>query len=279
MNHPTGYDREYDADDHAAFFSPFFTEGGVFAGSDAGACLVSVQSGATVKVAAGAVYARGRMCVFDGTETLAITQDNVTIVARMNKSADVRAFQLLAVTETVDTEDILDVPLAQAALTPVSGGYEVTLTDQRTFVAFTGQPPYYPPDSQDLPYILWLYTLGFPLTEEQQAAVEGNPSLLAIFNQSFGAQRNSTVTFTESSWTAAMDTDQETVLGYTITVPKASHGRQTPNFCCTVWHLVSGAYRRNTWAALCTEARYDAESGSIVLQSAEPFDGKAVFMG
>ena len=69
-NHPTGYDREYDADDHAAFFAPFFAEAGVMAGTDSGACKVSVQSGTTLKVAAGPVYVKGRMGLFEGTETI-----------------------------------------------------------------------------------------------------------------------------------------------------------------------------------------------------------------
>ena len=63
-------------------------------------------------------------------------------------------------------------------------------------MAFTGQPPYYPPESDNLPYILWLYALGFPMTQEQRAAVEGNPDLMSIFNASLGASRSNTVTFT-----------------------------------------------------------------------------------
>lgn len=271
VNHPTGYDREYDADDHAAYFAPFFTEAGVFAGTDAEACQVSVLEGTTLQVAAGAVYARGRMAVFDGTETLTVSEDG-SVVARMNKSAGVRAFQLLCVTELVRTEDIYDVELAAVTLSPVSGGYAAALEDKRTFMAFTGQPPYYPPSSDDLPYILWLYTLGFPMTEEQKAAVEDNPDLMGIFHASLGAMRSSTVTFTSGSWVSGED-------GYTLTIPKANHGRQSPNFGFTLWHLVSSAYLRNTWAVLCTDVRYDTATGSIVLDSADPYDGKITFSG
>lgn len=271
VNHPTGYDREYDADDHAAFFSPFFTESGVFAGQDAGACKVTVSEGTTLQVAAGVVYARGRMAVFDGTETLPVSEDG-SIVARMNKSSGVRAFQLLCVPELVRTEDIYDVELAAVTLSPVSGGYEAAVVDKRTFMAFTGQPPYYPPSSDDLPYILWLYTLGYPMTEEQKAAVEENPDLMGIFHTSLGAMRSNTVVFTSGSWVSSDG-------GYTLTIPKADHGRQTSNFSFTLWHLVSSAYLRNTWAVLCTDVRYDGAAGSIVLDSAAPYDGKITFMG
>ena len=183
--HPSGYDREYDADDHAAFFAPFFSEAGVFAGADAGACKVQVQSGLTLVVSAGAVYVRGRMAVFDGTETVTVSQ-NCKIVARMDKSMAVRDFQLLAVTELTQTEDVYDLELASVTLEAVSGGHEVHVTDTRTFLSYMGQPAYYPPTSDDLPYILWLYTLGFPMSEEQRAAVEGNPSLMSIFEASVG---------------------------------------------------------------------------------------------
>lgn len=183
--HPSGYDREYDADDHAAFFAPFFNEAGVFAGADAGACKVQVQSGLTLVVSAGAVYVRGRMAVFDGTETVTVSQ-NCKIVARMDKSMAVRDFQLLAVTELTQTEDVYDLELASVTLEAVSGGHEVHVTDTRTFLSYMGQPAYYPPTSDDLPYILWLYTLGFPMSEEQRAAVEGNPSLMSIFEASVG---------------------------------------------------------------------------------------------
>lgn len=272
VNHPTGYDREYDADDHAAFFEPFFTKAGVFAGTNADACEVTVQDGTTLQVAAGAVYARGRMAVFDGTETVSVTE-NCSIVARMNKSAGVRAFQLLAVTELTRTEDIYDVELAAATLSPVSGGYEVTLEDKRTFMAFTGQPPYYPPDSDNLPYVLWLYALGFPMTQEQRDAVEDNPDLMDIFNASLGASRSNTVTFASTSWVSAESG------GYTLTIPKSEHGRQSPNFGFTIWHLVSSAYVRNTWAAMCTDVKYDTASGNIVLDSASAYSGKITFIG
>lgn len=164
------------------------------AGADSDACKVTVQGGegTTLRIGAGAVYIRGRAAVFDGTETVTVSED-CKIVVRMNKSLEVRNFQLLALTgELVSTEDICDLELARAHLEPVSGGHRVTLTDTRTFLAYMGQPAYYPPDDENLPYVLWLYTLGFPMDEEQREAVEGNPSLMAIFHNSLGAVRSTT---------------------------------------------------------------------------------------
>ena len=267
VNHPTGYDREYDADDHAAFFAPFFSEAGVMAGSDSNACKVSVQSGTTLKIAAGAVYVKGRMGLFEGTETITVEED-CKICARMNKSADVRAFQLVAVTEKVTTEDIYDLELASVHLEAVTGGYEAQVTDTRTFLSFMGQPAYYPPNSDSLPYVLWLYALGFPMDVEQEQMVEGNPSLMAIFNASLGAMRPSSVNFTASQWTGE-DTK-------TLSIPKTSHGRQTEKFGYTLYHLVSGAYKRNTWAVRCTDVSYDAGTEAITLTGEDAYDGKIV---
>lgn len=272
MAHPTGYDREYDADDHAAFFEPFFTKAGVFAGTDADACKVSVADGNVLHFAPGALYVRGRMAVLDGTETLTVTAD-CKIVARMNKTADVREFQLLAVETLVQGEDICDLLLAEAAVTPVLGGYEAAVTDRRTFMAFTGQPPYYPPDSDALPYVLWLYALGFPMTAEQRAAVEGSPSLMEIYHQSTGAVRSATVTFAAADWTAQSNGEAQ------LTIPRAQHQRQTAHFTAALWSLVGGVYRRNTWAAMCTDVVYDAASGAITLTAASAYAGKVTFMG
>ena len=267
--HPTGYDREYDADDLAAFWEQFFTRSGVFAGTNADACKPVVVEDTTVRILPGAVFARGRMAIFDGTETLEVT-DGSTIVARMVKGADVRDFRLLAVEEVVDTEDVCDVPLASVSMTPVMGGHDVTLTDRRPFMAFTGQPPYYPPDSDHLPYILWLYVLGLPMTAEQRAAVEGDPSLMAIHNASIGAGRSVTVTFADTDWRASGDE-------HTITIPRSRHKRQSGDFHACVWHLVNGSYVKNTWAAFETDVRYNSATGDIVLTYRDTFPGKVTF--
>lgn len=274
--HPTGYDREYDADDHAAFFAPFFTTAGVFTGPNKNACLVTVKedggaNGVILGVAEGAVYVKGRMAKFDGTETVSTSRD-CKIVARMNKTADVRAFQLMAVTELTQTEDIYDLELAEVALTPVVGGHEAEVTDTRTFIAFTGQPPYYPPDSDSLPYVLWLYTLGFPMTAEQRAAVTENPSLMGIFNTSLGAMRSDKVSFTESEWVAS-----DTVK--VLRIPKSKHGRQSSKFSYTLRHLVEGKLKGNTWGVIATSVAFNDVTGDIELWGADAFPGEIVFMG
>jgi len=269
--HPTGYDREYDADDHAGFFAPFFSTAGVMAGTNADACKVVVQEGNTLRVCAGNVYVRGRMCQFDGDETITITQD-CKIAARMNKTADVRAFELVAVQELTQTDDIYDLELASVAITPVVGGHEAVVTDTRTFLAFMGQPAYYPPSADHLPYVLWLYTLGFPMTAEQRAMVEANPSLMSTFNGSLGAGRSATVTFTAADWTAGE-------AGSTLTIPRIQHGRQTERFCYTLKHNVDGILKTNTWGAKCTDVSYDSNTGNITLWAETAYAGEITFSG
>lgn len=271
VNHPTGYDREYDADDHAAFFAPFFTQAGVMAGPDANACKVVVQDANTLRVCAGCAYVRGRMVQFDGTETVTVTED-CRIVARMNKTADVRGFQLLAVSDLVQSEDIYDLELAQAAVVPVVGGYEAAVTDKRTFLAFTGQPPYYPPSADNLPYVLWLYTLGFPMTQEQRAGVEGTPDLMALFHGSLGAMRPVSVPFTAAEWTGSGT-------ARTLAIPRTVHQRQTGRFGYTLRHLVNGALVGNTWAARCTGVSYDEATGVISLSGTDAYPGQIEFFG
>lgn len=288
-NHPTGYDREYDADDHAAFFAPLFSEAGVMAGVNGGACKVSVKEGSTLQVAAGAVYVKGRMALFDGTETLQVTQA-CKIVARMNKTADVRAFQLLAVEELTETEDIYDLELATVTLTPVSGGHEAQVSDTRTFLNFMGQPPYYPPDSEHLPYILWLYTLGFPMTAEEAAAVTGNPSLMEIFNKSLGAARAKTIAIAEEEWlsrtareynpdTNAWTEKTDGSLEYYKILPSAQHGRQHADFGFTVRMKLGERMLTNTWACIETEAEYHSETGEITVTAGDPYDAPITFYG
>ena len=272
--HPTGYDREYDADDHASFFTPFFSEAGVFAGTDADACKVVVDSGNTLKVNAGCVYVRGRMCQFDGTETVT-ARDGDRIVARMNKTADVRAFQLLAVQALTQTEDIYDLQLATVAVEAITGGYQAVVTDTRTFLSYMGQPAYYPPSADNLPYVLWLYTLGFPMTADQRSMVEANPSLMGIFNGSLGASRAVAVTFAEADWVS-----EEGVAMKQLSIPLATHQRQTSHFTHIIRHkLPDGSLSTNTWAVHCTDVVYSSTTGSIMLRSEDAYNGEIVFMG
>ena len=77
------------------------------------------------------------------------------------------------------------------------------------------------------------------------------------------------VTFTASQWTGE-DTK-------TLSIPKTSHGRQTDKFGYTLYHLVSSAYKRNTWAVRCTDVSYDADTQAITLTGEDAYDGKIVF--
>lgn len=138
VKHPSGYDRAYDADDHAAFFAPFLEEAGVLGGKDRNACQIYVRARLTLGIRPGAAYVGGRLVVFDGSETVTAF-NGCRIVARMNKSVDVRAFQLLAVTELVRTDAIYDLELAQVAVS----GETVTATDTRTFLVSAVRPPVY----------------------------------------------------------------------------------------------------------------------------------------
>lgn len=266
--HPSGYDREYDADDYAAFFTPFFSDAGVMAGTDTDACKVVVVNRSTLRVCAGAVYVKGRMARFDGTETITATA-NCKVVARMNKTADVRSFQLITVPTLTQTEDVYDLELASVTTKAVPGGYEAQVTDTRTFLAYMGQPAYYPPDSDNLPYVLWSYALGFPLTAEQRHMVESNPSLMGVFNASLGAAKAVSVAFTAAEWKNG-----------SLTIPQNRHGRQSDKFSYTLRHRRSDGYLSgSTWAALMTTVGYDAASGNVTLKCEDPFDGEIVFVG
>ena len=118
------------------------------------------------------------------------------------------------------TDDIFDLPLASVAITPVTGGYTAVVTDERTFLEYMGQPAFYPPDSDNLPYVLWLYTLGFPMTAEQRRTVTENPSLMAIYRDSLGAGRSITVEFAKEEFVDGL-----------LTLPPERHGRSTES--CT----------------------------------------------
>ena len=84
-------------------------------------------------------------------------------------------------------------------------------------------------------------------------------------------QTASVVSFTASQWTGE-DTK-------TLTIPKTSHGRQSEKFGYTLYHLVSGVYKRSTWAVLCTDVSYDTDTQAIVLTGEDAYDGKIVFLG
>lgn len=267
--HPTGYDREYDADDYAAFFAPFFSQAGVVPQKNSNACLVEVQEGNTLKVRPGYAFVKGRMCQFEGNETITVTE-NCHICARMNKTADVRGFQLVSVATPVTTEDIFDLPLASVAITPVTGGYAAVVTDERTFLEYMGQPPYYPPDSDNLPYVLWLYTLGFPMTAEQRQAVTENPSLMSIYNDSIGAAKGKTVSFLASDWVSNV-----------LTLTPQQHGRTSDTFTYRLMMKKSdGSFSGTTWGVLESSVDYDSTTGNITITCLDGgYAGKIVFTG
>ena len=128
--YPTGFDREYDADSHAAFFAPLFGSAGVLlAEGQEDPCKVEIVSKEILKVRAGVAYVKGRMVVFDGSETIQTKAGYV--VARMNKSMEVRDFQLLVVDAPVQADgDIYDLPLAEVRIL----GETVQVTDRRVYL-------------------------------------------------------------------------------------------------------------------------------------------------
>lgn len=206
MAHPSGFDREYDNDDFNRYMGVFFGNG-IFVREDADACKVTA-SGLRLDVTPGIALLDGGQCHFEPGDGLTISQGDglYSVMCRRNNAAAVRAFELVAIKGVeaypapVREGDIYDLCLAHVQ---VAGGV-ATVTDTREdgelcgFAALTGQPPYYPPDEANLPYILWLYVLGLPMTPEQKAAVESNPSLMEIFEQSRIVQATRTATKEEA---------------------------------------------------------------------------------
>ena len=249
LHHPTGYDREYGADEATALITQFFQEeAGVFVGDKSSdACKVVLQEDGKLRVCAGTVIVRGRVCEFDGTETISVSSSR-KIVARMDKSAEVRDFQLRAVQEPVISADTYDFVLAE--VTVDEDGVITAVEDKRTFLAMKGQPPYYPPDTDALPYMLWLYVLGFPMTPEQKAAVEGNPSLMSIYQHSVGgAYRRFYKRFEPEDWT-------NTGNGYEIAVPyEVHHLNASDPICVHQLHMLVGRTVEDYKAATLAEGQ------------------------
>lgn len=76
--------------------------------------------------------------------------------------------------------------------------------------------------------------------------------------------------FSASNWTAGAD-------GYTITIPKATHGRSGRNFGCRLWHSVDGVLKSDTWAVVGTVVSYNSGDGSITLTAGDSYDGVGYF--
>ncbi|HWS43291.1 MAG TPA: hypothetical protein VN421_09440, partial [Pseudoflavonifractor sp.] len=200
--HPSGFDREYDADDFNRYMGLFFTSG-VFVRDDPDACKVIATPGAKppadgISFRPGVVLVDGGQCHIESTDRVIVKPNPLgtaftSIMCRRNNASDVRGFELVAIGATDDYPfpvregDIYDMCLAIMDVEP--DGTISWVQDTRNdpdycgYAALTGQPPYYPPEDSNLPYIFWLYTLGYPMTAQQKAAVVSNPSLMAIYNQ------------------------------------------------------------------------------------------------
>lgn len=215
--HPSGWDREYDALDYNTCTAIFY-ENGIFANRDPNACKVTA-SGLVLTVAPGVALINGGQCHFEAGDGVTLTDGDgkYSLMCRKNNAAEVRAFELIAlhhVTEfpaPVRAGDIYDLCLSHVT---VAGG-TVSIVDTRAnialcgFAALAAMPPYYPPDSSNLPYVLWLYTLGLPMSPEQVTAVESNPSLMAIVNAS-KTRAASTQAAGIVKLSSAIDSDSET---------------------------------------------------------------------
>lgn len=222
--HPSGFDREYDVDDFNHYMGLFFTNG-VFVRDDPDACKV-IKAGAIILFRPGIVLVDGSQCHIESTDRVIVKPISTTtttwtsIMCRRNNSADVRGFELIAVSALDDYPapvrdgDIYDMCLAHLDVEP--DGAISWMEDIRNdsevcgFAALTGQPPYYPPDEANLPYTMWLYTLGFPMTAQQKAAVEGNPSLMAIYGNKNFYDKKETVSLASGSCATPASTSAKT---------------------------------------------------------------------
>lgn len=82
-----------------------------------------------------------------------------------------------------------------------------------------------------------------------------------------------TFTFAEGDWTEGTDGN------YTITVAASVHQRKSAVFGYSFLHLVDGAYKGNTWAAIGTNPKYDSATGNIVMTTPDAYAGAVVFYG
>lgn len=129
--YPTGYDRNYDAEDFAEFYKGFFSDG-ILIKNSGGECLVAA-SGATLTIKAGFAVIEGHGIVVEGNESVAAGSGGYAVI-RLNKSVDVRAVQFLVVSTLVKTNSICDLELAKVTVT----GGVAKVTDTRSYVAYTG---------------------------------------------------------------------------------------------------------------------------------------------
>lgn len=81
------------------------------------------------------------------------------------------------------------------------------------------------------------------------------------------------VAFSREDWAEREDG------GYVLTIAPAAHRRRGGEFGCALRHRVDGVLRTNTWAVLGTQVVYDGDTGEILLTSADPYGGTALFYG
>lgn len=81
----------------------------------------------------------------------------------------------------------------------------------------------------------------------------------------------SRVEFTTDDW------QEDETGGYTITVPAESHKRAGPGCGCLLRHKVGQVYKTGTWAVMGTTDHWDGDSGAVILNSGEAYDGCAMF--
>ena len=196
------YDREYYAEDHASYYSSIFSNG-VFMKESAAACLVAASGGSggeprKLTVSSGRAFINGYQCICEGDDVFVVSDlpnGHYRVFIRLDKNENVRGFSCELVygsaseyPEPERSANIYDLCLADVVLTDGMP----TVTDTRSDPALCGQvmykihpeePPYYPPS--DLPQMLWTYA-NFPETMDpgEISQVEGNPSLMAIWNAS-----------------------------------------------------------------------------------------------
>ena len=185
--HPTGYDRAYDALDYNLVMGTFF-HNGIFGNINPDACK-AVVDGLTVTFTPGVALINGGQAHFDQEDSVVLTEGDgyYSIMCRKNTASEVRAFELVALKGDdypvpVREGDIYDLCLAHVLVSDGVAAVADTRGDPDIcgFAAVAGQPPYQP--STGVPALLWDYTL-FPqqLTEEQRQIVETTPSLMEMF--------------------------------------------------------------------------------------------------
>lgn len=150
--YPSGFDREYDANDFNRFMGVFFTNG-IFIYGNADACKVTASK-RKLTITPGIVLVDGGQCHFEEGDGL--TLDGVglfSVMCRRNNSGGVRGFELVAVKgesaypAPVREGDLWDLCLAHVAVTEIGETVTVTVVDTREdsnlcgVVVLTASPP------------------------------------------------------------------------------------------------------------------------------------------